>query len=36
MYAMIVSVIALFRDVMLLVHDWATLSMWTGTGIGYC
>ena len=24
---------ALFRDVMLLVHDWAALSTWTGTGI---
>ena len=29
-------VIALFRAVMLLVHDWAALSLWTGTGIGYC
>ena len=29
-------VIALFRDVMLLVHNWAALSPWTGTGIRYC
>ena len=28
--------IALFRDAMMLVHDWAALSTWTGTGIGYC
>ena len=21
---------------MILVHDWAALSTWTGTGIGYC
>ena len=27
---------ALFRDAMLLVHDWAALSMWTGTETGYC
>ena len=27
---------ALFRDVMLLVHDWAALSTWTGTKTGYC
>ena len=27
---------ALFRDVMLLVHDWADWSMWTGTETGYC
>ena len=28
--------IALFRDAMILVHDWAALSTWTGTEIGYC
>ena len=28
--------IALFRDAMMLVHDWAAWSTWTGTGIGYC
>ena len=28
--------IALFRDVMILVHDWAALSTWTGTVSGYC
>ena len=28
-------VIALFRDVMLLIHDWAALSTWIGPGIGY-
>ena len=28
--------IALFRDAMLLVHDWAALSTWTGTETGYC
>ena len=27
---------ALFRDAMLLVHNWAALSMWTGTETGYC
>ena len=27
---------ALFRDAMMLVHDWAALSTRTGTGIGYC
>ena len=26
---------ALFRDAMLLVHDWAALSTWTGTETGY-
>ena len=29
-------VIALFRDVMLLVYDLTALSTWIGTGIGYC
>ena len=28
--------IALVRHVILLLHDWAALSPWTGTGIGYC
>ena len=28
--------LALFRDTMLLVHDWAALSTWTGTETGYC
>ena len=28
--------IALFRDAMLLVHDRAALSTWTGTETGYC
>ena len=27
---------ALFRDVMLLVHDWVAWSMWTGIESGYC
>ena len=27
---------ALFRTVMLLVHDWAEWSVWTGTESGYC
>ena len=27
---------ALFRAVMSLVHDWAEWSVWTGTGSGYC
>ena len=27
---------ALFRAVMLLVRDWAALSLWTGTQSGYC
>ena len=27
---------ALFRDAMLLFHDWAALSMWTGNETGYC
>ena len=27
---------ALFRAVMLLVHDWAEWSVWTGTEFGYC
>ena len=27
---------ALFRAVMLLVHDWAKWSVWTGTESGYC
>ena len=27
---------ALFRDAMLLVHDWASLSTWTETETGYC
>ena len=27
---------ALFRDVMLLVHDWAVWSTWTGIESGYC
>ena len=29
-------VIALFHEVMLLVHEWASLPAWTVTGIGYC
>ena len=29
-------VMALFRAVMLLVHDWAEWSVWTGTIPGYC
>ena len=28
--------IALFRDAMILVHDWAALSTRSGTEIGYC
>ena len=28
--------IALFRGVMLLVHDWVVCSTQTGSGIGYC
>ena len=28
--------VVLFRAVMLLVHDWAELSVWTGTESGYC
>ena len=27
---------ALFRAVMLSVHDWAVCSVWTGTESGYC
>ena len=27
---------ALFRAVMLSVHDWAVWSVWTGTESGYC
>ena len=30
------SLMALFRVVMLLVHDWAAWSVWTGTESGYC
>ena len=28
--------IALFRDTIILIHNWTTLSKWTGTEIGYC
>ena len=36
MYYDCLCVIALFCEVMLVVHDWAYLPAWTVTGIGYC
>ena len=31
-----ICLIALFRDAMILVHDWAVLFTWIGIEIGYC